>query len=194
LLKHVRAAFVGTDTGWTSLGQIRFRVEEKFRGVKGDYIDLEPFPGGVRFQVGEQYLVFVGVWQDRAVKHIFAAGPWEGTRELKYASAILEQLRAEKNGRRNDSAYGMFLVGEDFHPLPGVVVRIQSKEKSFETTTDERGAYAFARLPGGTYRLSADLPPGLQLRPYQSLGFELPRGACYENDIIADPAAKSNGR
>jgi hypothetical protein len=194
LLNHVRAVFVGTVTEERPQGQYRFRVDEKFKGVKGDYFDVEWRPKGVNFQVGKQYLVFVVVWPFDDGKHLVAA-PWGQTRELKYAQAVLEQLRAEKNGKRNASVYGTLLQAPDpladddnVRPLAGVAVRLQSKEKSFETTTDERGAYAFERLPGATYRFSADLSPNLQLELVKP--FELPRGTCYQNDITIVPAGK----
>jgi len=124
---------------------------------------------------------------------------------LRYARALLEQVRAERTGKRDASVYGMLwrtlepgLWREDFErPLPNVVVKLQSKGKSFKTTTDEHGVYAFEHLPKGTYQTSAELPPNLQVGQTILMGpvppFELPRGMCYENDIDALPTGRIAG-
>lgn len=206
LLKGTRAVFVGS---LVERGQrLRFRVDEHIKGGKGDYFELEDLPlMSSHFELGKQYLVFVDSMQLKDGDHLFAhaCGP---TRELKRAAALLEQLRAEKNGKRNASVYGMLwrtsdppgFSDEEFtRPLPSVIVKLKSEQGSFETTTDEQGAYAFERLPKGTYQVSAALAPNLQLSPPISgqkpfPPFELPRGSCYENDITALPTGKITGR
>jgi hypothetical protein len=46
-------------------------------------------------------------------------------------------------------------------PLPGVQVRAtDNKGQSFATQTDDRGAYAFASLPPGSYKIEPQLPKG----------------------------------
>jgi hypothetical protein len=207
LLKETRAVFVGSLTAKTP--QYRFRVDEKIKGVTGDSFDVEAFPciGYEYFQVGKRYLVFVDVIRLDDGEHLFAhkCGP---TRELKYAQAILQQMRAEKDGKRDASVYGMLqrtldpytgIWDEDYiRALPGIAVRLQSKERIFETKTDALGAYAFERLPKGTYQVSADLPPNLevaqQISKEPAPPLELPRRSCYEHDITALPTGQIAGR
>ncbi|MGA9963657.1 MAG: carboxypeptidase-like regulatory domain-containing protein [Terriglobales bacterium] len=203
LLKDTRAVFIGSLTEETP--SYRFHVDEKIKGVTSDYFDLEPYPISGHFEIGKQYLVFVDVMPLEDGEHLFAdeCGP---TRQLKYAQAVLEQVRAEKNGKRNAAVYGMLLrtldlgagvLDEDYvRPLPGVVVRFQSRGKSFEAKTDEHGAYAFEALPKGTYRVSADLPSTLEVAQSgrEPSVFEVQDRSCYENDITAMPTGRITGR
>jgi hypothetical protein len=84
------------------------------------------------------------------------------------------------------------------HPLTNVTVRLQAGTKSFETKTDEHGAYAFQRLPKGTYRILADLPPNLELGqqiegvPVEP--FDLPPRSSWEQDIYAWPKGRISGK
>jgi hypothetical protein len=211
LLHQAEAIFVGTVTEVNEQSLMRrFRVTESFRGVTGDYVDMAEFPTGqLRFKLGQQYLVFAAPW------------PWEGpikgcltpllcspTLQLEYAGAIVEQLRAEKSGRRVAAVYGTLestLAGglgmweeAPQHLLPNILVRLQSGGKSFEARTDEYGVYAFDRLPPGKYQVSADLPPNMVLG--ELIGddpappFELPRRSCFENDLYALPAGRVSGK
>ena len=203
LLKDTRAVFVGSLT--EEAPRYRFHVDEKLKGVTSDYFEIEPYPISTYFEIGKQYLVFVDVMPLEDGEHLFAqeCGP---TRELKYAQAVLEQVRAEMKGKRNAAVYGMLLrtldlgagvLDEDYaRPLPGVVVRFQSGVKSFETKTDKHGAYAFEALPKGTYRVSADLPSTLELTGFsnETSVFELEDRSCYENDITAMPTGQISGR
>jgi hypothetical protein len=204
LLKDTKAIFVGTLAEETP--QYRFHVDENIKGVKGDYFDLEPYPISRHFEIGRQYLVFVDTMRLDDGEHLFAH-ECGSTSELKYAQGTLEQIRAEKKGKRNSAVYGTLLrtsdsgvgiVIDDYvRPLPSVVVRFQSGNKSFAAKTDAHGAYAFESLPKGTYRVSADLPPTLELAEPLSKDppvFEMPDRACYENLITAMPTGQISGR
>ena len=135
LLKDTRAVFVGSLT--EEAPRYRFHVDEKLKGVTSDYFDLEPYPSG-HFEIGKQYLVFADVVPLEDGEHFFAQ-ECGLTSELKYAQAVLEQVRAEKKGKRNAAVYGMLLrtldigagvLDEDYvRPLPGVVVRFQSRRE-----------------------------------------------------------------
>ena len=202
LLKDTRAVFVGSLT--EEAPRYRFHVDEKLKGVTSDYFDLEPYPSG-HFEIGKQYLVFADVVRLEDGEHFYAQ-ECGLTSELTYAQAVLQQARAEKKGKRNAAVYGMLLrkldigagvLDEDYvRPLPGVVVRFQSRGKSFEAKTDSHGAYAFEALPKGTYRVSTDLPSTLEVTEFgkDPSVFELQDRSCYENDITAMPTGKIIGR
>jgi hypothetical protein len=202
LLKDTSAVFVGSLTEETP--SYRFHVDEKLKGVTSDYFDLEPYPSA-HFEIGKQYLVFADVVRLEDGEHFYAQ-ECGLTSELTYAQAVLEQVRAEKNGKRNAAVYGMLLrtldigggvLDEDYvRPLPGVVVRFQSGAKSYEAKTDKHGAYAFEEPPKGTYRVSADLPSTLEVAQFgrDPSVFELPDRFCYENDITAMPTGRISGR
>jgi hypothetical protein len=77
-----------------------------------------------------------------------------------------------------------------------VVVRLQSRGKSFEAKTDKQGAYAFEVLPKGTYRISGDLPPTLEVAQFgrEPAVFELLDRSGYESEITAMPSGQISGR
>jgi len=216
LLKSVKVVFVGTairenthTADYTLRGTHTFRVTESFKGVKGQYINVEALPwGNVKFQVGQQYLVFADScpWgpQDRSCLATIACS---GILPLEYAPAIIEQLRAEKRGEPVASVYGMMWrsfenegIWEERHdyPMPNVVVRLSNGKKSFITKTDDHGAYAFQELPKGTYEVSADLPTGLAVAQLilhdPPPPFELPARSSYEYNLYVRPTALISGR
>jgi hypothetical protein len=205
LLDYDSAIFVGTLVENTG----RFRVSEAFKGVKGSYVDVVEMYGR-HFELGQQYLVFADLQRYDANSRFLKRSPCSPTLPLKYAAAVLEQLRAEKSGRRVAPVYGMLtrklaedggIADEDYvQPLPNVLVRLQSKGKPFETRTDAYGAFAFNRLPPGAYQVSADLPPNFVLGDLLGYGddpappLELPRRTCFDNDFYAYPTARIAGK
>jgi hypothetical protein len=210
LLDSAKAIFVGTVTGHENeSGTRNFHVTEAFKGVNGDDVVLNEFPSAFNFIAGEQYLVFAVPcpWKG-AGRQCLTVWPCSSTRPLDTAAAILEQLRAESNGKRVAAVYGTLerTLGEEPadgdeaypRPLPNIPVRLKSGVKSYETRTDEQGAYGFAQVSPGKYQVSADLPPDLELG--QLIGnqpikpFELPRRCCFENNLYAVPAGRISGK
>ena len=202
LLDRATTIFVGTLSS-ESAEVHQFRVTESFKGVKGDRIDLARVIYDFQFQVGEQYLIFAGPCpyggaSRGCLSHITCSD----TRRLEYATAVIDQLRAEKSGKRVASVYGTLVSSlpayQDRRPLPHVRVILRSDGKSWETRTDSRGVYAFGAVPAGVYQISADLPPTLTLaNPIGGLTpppFELERKECFENDLYALPAGGISGR
>jgi hypothetical protein len=60
----------------------------------------------------------------------------------------------------------------EFIKLSGIKLKIQSKNKTFEVTTDENGVYEIYDLPLGAYTITPEIPNGLKLMPplYQGFG------------------------
>lgn len=205
LLKTSNAVFVGTVTAVTN-GIFRFHVTEAFKGVKGNNFEIADAGsmGFTGFQVGRQYLVFASTLPlDHGTTYYIArsCGP---TMELKYARATIEQLRAEKKGKRIASVFGMLWrrapVSDEAYeqPLPGIAVRLRAGQKSYETKTDEYGAYAFNRIPAGTYEISAGLPADLTLSDDIFIGhappsFDLPRRSSFDYELSALPTGQIRG-
>lgn len=209
LLDNSKAIFVGTVTDANKESLIRrFRVTEAFKGVNDNYVDINETPGSFHFAIAEQYLVFATScpW-NAAGRDCLAAMPCSPTRKLADAAAILEELRSEKIGGHVAAVYGTLTrtleadqaIWEEGYrrSLPNVTVKLLSAAKSVEAKTDERGAYAFERIPPGTYQASADLPPDLVLG--QTVGrdppapFDLPRRSCFEMDLYALPSGLITG-
>ena len=201
LLRESKIIFVGTvvEPNPASL-RVRFRVTEKFKGKVREYVDLAEFPNGMHFETGKQYLVFGGSCGGKSDKDCLTSYPCSDTRSFSGAQAVIEQLRAEIGGRQVASVYGMLFSMEDdpSRPLPNVVVRLRRGTRSFETRTDERGAYAFEQLPKGNYQVSAVLPPNLEIagllgtEPVKP--FDLPSNSSLEYDILAFPTGRITGR
>ncbi len=200
-LKNVSTVFVGTLIS-KNHDLDHFRIDELIKGKHRKYIDLFPFPEPSLFQVGEQYLVFVTVVDGNTEVASWCMPNYQA----KYAKALLQQLRAEKNGKRNASVYGMLRQATDIgildndynHPLPNVTIKLNSGGKIFEAKTDKDGVYSFDRLPRGTYQVSAvDMPPHLELSqliagdPFPP--FELPPNSCFDDELTALPTGRIGG-
>jgi hypothetical protein len=193
LLSRGKAIFVGTAGGHEKGSlTVQFRVTEAFKGVKGDWIDVVQYPDSLNFVAGEQYLVFAGpcAW---ARGGCLTNGACSDTREVKYAAAILDQLRAEKSGRPIAAVYGTLSTWEARDPLSNIRVRLQSGGKTYAARTDGRGVYSFAQLPRGTYQVSADLPSTMVL-DWTTVSFELSAGSCFANDLYTVPSGRISGR
>jgi len=210
LLKTAQVIFAGTMVGTDDAGKNRFRITEAFRGVKGQYIDVYEFPGGgIHFQAGKQYLVIA----DECLWHGHEPGciglpPCSRSRPIEYAEAVIQQLRAERSGRKVASVYGTLwrrlepyiaISDNDYsRPLANVPIKLQGTKRSFETRTDEHGAYAFEGLPADKYTVSAELPPNLALAQIILAGpvppFDLPPRSSFEYDIYAMPTGRVSGK
>ncbi|MGO9095947.1 MAG: hypothetical protein ACLQGV_12060 [Bryobacteraceae bacterium] len=183
-------------------------MTESFQGVKGDYIDLNE-TNSLPYVLGGEYLVFADPcgWEPDSTGCLTTL-PCYYHRSLKRATAILEQLRAKKNGKKVAAVYGMLMLwpnaalgrlGDyESRPLPNMLVRLQSRGMSFDTKTDGFGAYAFDQLPPGNYQVSVDLPPNSVLAGLIGhdlvTSFLLPWCSCFENDLYALPTGRISGR
>src|SRR5437016_4065685 len=159
-----------SDTG---LARYRFRVDEKFTGVKADEIDVYSGRGGAdcsyHFKLGEQYLVAPYKQDGRLLATICSP-----TRPVAAALALLPQLRARRDGQRFANLFRILrrsqlpydAVADDSYdrPLPNTAVRLQSDDHWLETTTDSDGAYAFYDVPPGSYSVDADVPSTFRIR------------------------------
>jgi hypothetical protein len=94
LRKDTRALFVGCLP--RKLRGTVFHLDEKIKGVTSDHFDLEPYPISGHFEIGKEYLAFADVVPLEDGEHFFATQECGPTSELKYAHAVLEQVRAEK--------------------------------------------------------------------------------------------------
>ena len=188
LLRGSPLIFTGTAMEDTSSG-VRFQVTEAFRGVRDKYVYVIALQN--HFEEGEGYLVFAEACPDGA-KGCAWVQPCSGSRLLHNARAILTQLRAEKNGLPLASVFGMVNP-----PMANVTVRLRSGTKSYETKTDEFGAYAFGRLQRGAYTVSAELPPNLEAGQefgHPDLMFELSSRSHREQDVWVFPKGRISGR
>jgi hypothetical protein len=152
---------------WTDFG-FHFEPVEIFRGASKQAKDLIVYTGhgggdcSEPFIVGVSYLVYARTIDGRLKA-------W-GTPETM-AGGTLRELRAIARGERADDLFGTVGIGSEYatmqdriksKPLVNVVVRAVGHQGArFSARTDEHGAYAFASLPSGKYRIEADSPSGL---------------------------------
>jgi hypothetical protein len=190
----------------------RFRVDERFRGVSGKFIDVmailtEDGPAGFS-GVGRQYLVNARAFPYLPGHPPVMMGCGSDMYVLPWAQAVVDQIRRERRGLPVATVYGSLIrtmAGRDetfdsgyLRSLPGIAVRLQSGERTFETTTTANGTYAFQRLPPGTYRISARLPASLKAvdhnleEPPDRVKVE--PGSCYRVNVPVIPTTKISGR
>ena len=148
--------------------EFHFAPLEIFRGASNAAKELVVYTGhgggdcSEPFLVGVSYLVYA-----RTIDGRLKAG---GT-PAAIAGGTLRELRAIAKGARVDDLFGTIGIGSEYgrmedriksEQLGNVVVRaVGHHGVRFSTTTDEHGAYAFAKLPPGKYQIEADLPSGL---------------------------------
>lgn len=190
----------------------RFRVDERFRGVSGKFIDVmailtEDGPAGFS-GVGRQYLVNARAFPYLPGHPPVMMGCGSDMYVLPWAQAVVDQIRRERRSLPVATVYGSLIrtmAGRDetfdsgyLRSLPGIAVRLQSGERTFETTTTANGTYAFQRLPPGTYRISARLPASLKAvdhnleEPPDRVKVE--SGSCYRVNVPVIPTTKISGR
>jgi hypothetical protein len=200
LLKNEVAVFSGTVVlSDEASGKARFQVTEKFAGRLGSYVEISEFPAIPSFETGKQYLVFATRCGWSSDKGCLTSPPCSDTRLLKYAPALVAQLRADRAGRPMASVYGVLWdrTGDQIRPLPKVAVRLHDGTESFEAKTDAQGAYAFQQLRRGKYSVSVDLPPNMEIGDFfgsPAEPIELPSRSSLEHDIYAFPTGRIAGR
>jgi len=150
--------------------EFHFAPVEIFRGASKDAKELVVYTGhgggdcSEPFLVGANYLVYARTMDGRLKAWGVPATMAGGT---------LRELRAIARGERTDDLFGTIGIGSEYgrmedriksKPLANVVVRAVGHHGArFSVTTDEHGAYAFATLPPGKYRIEAASPSGLLL-------------------------------
>jgi hypothetical protein len=198
----------GGQPNSSGLSRYTFQIDERFASAQEQMLDVYSGRGGgdcsYHFQQGQQYLVSAL----KATDGSLFASLCTITRPIAHAQALLPQLRAMRDHKQVASLYGILKstdmpylsISSDWWgtPQPKVRIKLRSGETVLETTTDTNGAYAFYDLPGGSYRINAELPNNLAVvQPFsgeQLLPIELPNAACYEYDVSAYPTGSIRGR
>lgn len=151
---------------------VHFTTTENFQGAGQNDQEVVIYTGsgsgdcGYPFIVGESYLVYAAAYNNQMTTSICS-----GTNPEVTVGGILRELRAIRDGARVDDLFGTIALAPtgagyvdevETRPLPNVSVHVKRSDgETFSTTTDEHGAYSFASLPRGTYRIEQNLPAGL---------------------------------
>lgn len=136
---------------------LHFIVEQPFRGVEGNRVDVETLHGtscDMTFEKGERYLIYAS--REKDTNQLFA-GPCTRTENLEFADEDLNYLRTVTHSGAKESILGR-LLRDKYEVLPGLKVTVQGDGKTFETKTDENGDFS-VQLPGsGIYTVRAFIP------------------------------------
>jgi hypothetical protein len=210
-----------TMEGYRTLSRYHFVINELLDGPDKREVDLISTRGGgdcsAHFKVGATYLIYAYQVRDSAeVRRGYygpPAGSWStsicsGNRLASDAAVFLSELRARRRGERSASLYGVLrrvqqpystvAQGGYEQPISGARLNLTEGDRRFETITDAEGRYFFYDLPGGKYKLAADLPNGLELghtiltNPLPPL--RVPNDACMEHSINALPKTRIRGQ
>lgn len=180
----------------------RFRIEEAFRGVEGQEIEVLTGVGGgdcgYDFQVGTKYLVYGGHVQGKT---------WVGTsictrtRPLANAVEDLDFIRNVSKAAAGGEIFGVarrysinLETGEwnEASGISGAKVTAISGERHVEEVTNNDGSYRFKGLAPGKYTVRVTLPSNLT--PQQEQTVEVHDRGCAQIDYRAVVDGRISGR
>lgn len=213
-----RAVFVGKVTGAKEqresrmedgtkitydVGEIHFKVEESFLGVKGQTATIFSGTGGgdcgYWFVRGERYLIYAyGDSVDKLYTNICTR-----TRPLADAEEDLAFLRSlprkgtgarifgNVSGAQKDSSSDAWRTAK---PLAGITVKIEGKRRTYDAVTDEEGNYELTGLESGKYKVRAVLADYYYEDEYSTREVEVNDRGCVREDFVAHNDSRIAGR
>ena len=180
---------------------VQFSIEEGFRGVNGQAVDL--YLTGTScdfsFQIGDRYFVYA--YRDPSTKKLHA-GSCGGTKAFEYAARDLEYARAAARGERDPDTFGRVVqqIRSDVSDyvrtvgIPGVKVILESRNYSLAVFTDADGQFEASGLPAGRYKARAELPYNLRVIYRTEREIEVGNGQCTGVAFVATLLGRITGR
>ena len=179
MYREVDVAFVGramlVPSGGGD-GPVRFQLTQTLKGVVGSDVTVLNRGCGVRFEPGEDYIVFAARHADGSIvipmcwTAIWLAVPDlvpdfvdpVFRRETAEAVAFVESLRKPAIGGRifGDVRTRVPFNASATRPVNGATVILRGSGRERRATTVD-GRYQFTALPRGTYTVSVTMPDGL---------------------------------
>lgn len=176
------------------VGEIYFKVEETFLGVKSARAVIHSGTGGADcgywFLRGQRYLVYAyGESLEALGTNICTR-----TRLLAGADEDLEFLRNLPRKGTGARIYGSVVAAlkdpksTDWRtpkPLNGVTIKIEGARPTFDAVTDSKGDYQIAGIPAGKYKIHAVVPDYYRQDEYWMRAIELNDRGCAREDFFA---------
>ncbi len=180
---------------------VQFSIEEGFRGVAGQTVDL--YLTGTScdfsFQKGERYFVYAR--RDPTTQKLHA-GSCSGTQLFSYAARDLAYARAVVRGEKSPDIFGSVVrqVRQDAADyvrtvgIAGIKVILQSADHNVAVFTDSEGHFEIAGLPAGHYRARAEIPQNLRLTYRTEQELEVGEGRCSGVAFVTTLLSRITGR
>ena len=148
------------STNRLPVATLHFIVEQSFRGITSGTVDIETLSGTScdgNFVKGIRYLIYAH--REAESKQLFA-GPCSRTTELRYADEDLSYLRSLAQQGVKESVAGR-IAQSKYEPIAGVKIEVRKENKSFETTSDEKGNFSLSLAGPGTYTVKLLVPSSI---------------------------------
>ncbi|MBX7173334.1 MAG: hypothetical protein K1X72_20365 [Pyrinomonadaceae bacterium] len=148
--------------------QTTFSVNEAFKGVKGNEIDIfsssQGTACGIEFQKGEQYLVYA--YDDGEKKRFYNTDICTRTRFTENKEDEIAVLRSLAKGNFKPRIYGrveeivrgILLEYKENVPMSNIKVIAKNGSNIYESITDKDGRFRFVNIKTGSYKLEVKLP------------------------------------
>jgi hypothetical protein len=136
---------------------LHFLVEQPFRGVSGNRVDVQTLHGtscDMKFEKGKRYLIYASRGEDS--NQLFA-GPCTRTSELEHAIDDLNYIRSVTQQEARESILGR-VVRNKYESLAALKVIVQGGDKTFEVKTDEKGNFSVPLPAPGNYTVRVFIP------------------------------------
>jgi len=184
------------------VGEIYFKVEETFLGVKGTRAVIHSGTGGgdcgYWFRRGQRYLVYAyGESLEALGTNICTR-----TRLLAAANEDLEFLRNLPRKGTGASIYGAVTAAlkdpkltdwRTSKPLEGVIVKIEGPRRTFDAVTDSHGRYEITGMPADKYKVHAIVPDYYRQDQNWTREIELNDRGCAREDFFAQNDSRITG-
>jgi hypothetical protein len=147
------------------------------------------------YKKGHDYLIYASGFD--AATRVVLTSVCIGSRELDKDDEELVELKRLAEGQGQMSLSGRALRYEDEQPLPGLQVILTGNNRSFQTSTDEKGAFTFHPTQSGSYTVRIVIPfEAIVVHYYENIreddtteqtvleyDIELPKGQCDYKEV-----------
>ena len=136
---------------------LRFLVEQPFRSVSGNRVDVQTLHGttcDIQFEKGKRYLIYASRGSDS--NQLFT-GLCTRTSELEHATDDLNYIRSVTQQEAKESILGR-VVRNKYEALAALKVVVQGGDQTLEVKTDEKGNFSVPLPAPGKYTVRVFIP------------------------------------